>query len=129
MPFTTALSSHGITLSWGTTTIGVTSMQWSGSSAGEIDITSMESAVVEDEDWSTHKLVMKSVDYSVVDLGELTCEFFGPGGFTTYQIGTQKLLTVGGTNLSRPAFLTRIGYQISVGEYVKGSCTFRLSDT
>jgi len=126
--FTTEVSSHDITLSWGGRTFGVTAMQWSGSAVSEIDITSMDSLVIEDLNYSGHKLVKKSVDYAVVDLGELTCDYFGPGGFTTDDLGTQSTLSVGGLGLSKPAFLTKIGWQASVGEYVKGNCTFRLSD-
>lgn len=126
--FTTELSSQGITLSWGDTEFGVTSMRWSGSAASEIDITSMGSETVADEDYSTHVLVKKAIDFAVIDLGELSCEFFGPGGFTTDQIGSQKTLTVNGTNLSAPAFLTGMSQEIVAGELVKGSCTFKLSN-
>lgn len=128
MAFTTELSSQGITLFWGDTEIGVTSMRWSGSAAAEVDITSMDSNVVEDEEYSSRKLVKKSVDYAVIDPGELSCEFFGPGGFTVDQIGSQKTLTVNGTDLSAQAFLTGMSQEIVAGELVKGSCTFRLTD-
>ena len=129
MPFTTELSSQGITLSWGTTTIGVTRMSYSGSSAGEVDITSMSSTVVTDPNNTDHRLVKKDIDFSVIDLGELSCDFFGPAGFGIDVLGTKNSLSVSGLNLSSPAFLTAISHEVVVGELVRGSCTFKLSNT
>jgi len=128
MPFTTELSSQGITISWGTTVIGVTRMSYSGSAAGEIDITSLSSISVTDPNFSNHKLVKKDVDYSVIDLGELSCDFFGPCGFGINLLGTQRLLSVSRLNLGSPAFLTAISHEVVVGELVRGSCTFKLSN-
>ena len=128
MAFTTVLSSQGITLSWGTTNIGVTRMSYSGSAAGEIDITSLSSTFVTDPGFSNHKLIKKDVDYSVIDLGELSCDFFGPCGFGINLLGTQRTLSVSGLSLSSPAFLTAISHEVAVGELVRGSCTFKLSN-
>lgn len=128
MPFTTELSSQGITVLWGTTTIGVTRMSYSGSAAGEIDITSMSSLYLEDPNFSNRKLVKKDVDYSVIDLGELNCEYFGPGGFSTDLLGTQRTLAVEGLGLSSQAFLTEVSAEVVAGDLVRGSCTFKLSN-
>jgi len=128
MSFTTELSSQGIVVSWGSTRIGVTRMSYSGSAAGEIDITSMNSQTVIDPNFSQHKLVKKSVDYAVIDLGELSCEYFGPTGFGTDLLGTQNTLSVDGLALSSQAFLTAISAEVVVGELVRGSCTFKLSN-
>jgi hypothetical protein len=127
MAFTTELSSQGITLKWGTTEIGVTRMSYSGSAAGEVDITSFSSSSVTDPNFSNHVLIKKDVDYSVIDLGELSCDFFGPEGFGIDLLGTQRTLSVNGLNLSCPAFLTAISSEVVVGELVRGSCTFKLS--
>jgi hypothetical protein len=125
--FTTELSSQGIIVTWGTTDIGVTRMSYSGSAAGEIDITSMDSMSVTDPNFSTHKLIKKSVDYAVIDLGELSCEYFGPTGFGTDLLGTQATLSVNELGLNSQAFLTAISAEVVVGELVRGSCTFKLS--
>ena len=128
MSFTAVLSSQGITAQWGTTVIGVTRMSYSGSAAGEIDITSMSSTYIADPNFSNHKLIKRDVDYSVIDLGELNCEFFGPGGFNIDLLGTQRTLTVAGIDLSSPAFLTAISSEVVAGELVRGTCTFKLSN-
>lgn len=132
MPFTAAVGCQDITLRWGTTDIGVTSMQYSRSAAGEIDITAMSSEVVTDPNNTTHKLVKKSVDYGVIDMGELSCEFYGPGEFNESLVGTRRSLTVGGavsaTFSSVQAYLTQVSTQIAAGDLVKGSCTFKLSE-
>ena len=128
MAFTTELSSQGITINWGTTVIGVTRMSYSGSAAAEVDITSMNSTYVTDPNFSDRKLMKKVVDFGVIDLGELSCDFFGPSGFGTDLIGTQRDLSVTNLNFSSPAFLTAISTEVVVGELVRGSCTFKLSD-
>jgi hypothetical protein len=128
MAFTSVLSSQGITLDWGSTKIGVTRMSYSGSAAGEIDITSMNSTYVTDPNYSDHKLMKKDVDFSVIDLGELSCDFFGPCGFGIDLLGTQRTLSVSSLNLSSPAFLTAISHEVVVGELVRGSCSFKLSN-
>jgi hypothetical protein len=103
-------------------------MSYSGSAAGEIDITSMNSQTVIDPNFSQHKLVKKSVDYAVIDLGELSCEYLGPTGFGTDLLGTKNTLSVDGLALSSQAFLTAISAEVVVGELVRGSCTFKLSN-
>lgn len=128
MAFTTELSSQGITLKWGTTEIGVTRMSYSGSSAGEVDITSMNSTMITDSNNTDHKLLKKEIDYSIIDLGEVTCDFFGPPGFNIDLLGTRNNLSVSGLNLSAPAFLTGISSEVVVGELVRGTCTFKLSN-
>jgi hypothetical protein len=125
---TTELSSQGIVLHWGSADIGVTRLSYSGSSAGEIDITSMGSTSVTDPNFSNHKLMKKSVDYSVIDLGEISCDFFGPCGFDIDDLGTQRSLSVDGLNLTSPAFLTAMSTEVVAGELVRGSCTFKLSN-
>lgn len=128
MSFTTEVSSQGITVNWGTTSIGVTRMSYSGSAAAEVDITSMNSNYVTDPNFSRHKMMKKVVDFGVIDLGELSCDFFGPGGFNSRLIGTQRTLSVSELGMSSPAFLTAMSSEVVVGEFVRGSCTFRLSD-
>jgi hypothetical protein len=104
-------------------------MSYSGSAAGEVDITSMNSVYVADPNFSNHKLIKKDIDFSVIDLGELSCDFFGPGEFNTSLLGTQRNLTVTALGMSAPAFLTAMSSEVVVGELVRGSCTFKLSNT
>jgi hypothetical protein len=88
----------------------------------------MESTSAVDPNFSTHKLMKKSVDYSVIDLGEISCDFFGPHGFDIEDLGTQRTLSVSGLSLSSPAFLTAMSSEVVAGELVRGSCTFKLSN-
>lgn len=130
MSFTAVQSSHGITLSWGTTNIGVTSMQYSRSAAAEIDTTGFTNTINQDPDNTDRKYIVRSVDYAVVDPGELSCEFYGPGGFNENFLGIKRVLSLTGltTGPSTQAVLTQISTQLAVGDLIKGSCTFRLSD-
>lgn len=138
MAFTAVSTCQGITLQWGDHIIGVTGMQYSRSAAGEIDITSMSSTIYPDSSNTSRALVRKSIDYSVVDMGELSCEFFGTGSLDETHIGCLKDLSVVGlastdggdvrTLTAIKAYLTQVSTQIVAGDLVKGSCTFKLSD-
>lgn len=146
-----AVAAQGITIKWGTTEIIATSVSYNRQAQGEIDITSMESAVLTDKDNTNRRTVKKSIEFAVVDHGELNVEFVGPGGFNDTHIGLKKkiAITASGTGFSisgsgerttlgspaenfpndKYAFLTAISVQASAGELVRGNCTFRLSDT
>lgn len=125
-------TASGITLTWGSTTISATSISYSRSAPSEIDVTSMSSAVYADPENSSRKMVHKSVEYGVIDHGELTVEFFGPGRFGPTSIGQKKMLTVAGLDNAPSgifAFLTSLSVQGKAGELITGTCTFRLSHT
>ena len=140
----------GVTLSWGTTQIIATAISYNRQALGEIDLTSMESAVINDPNNTNRKLIKKSVEFGVIDHGELSVEFFGPGGFNDTHIGTKRTLSLSGSGTGFSvapggigiigsavengpngveAFLTACSVQASAGELVRGTCTFRLSDT
>jgi hypothetical protein len=111
-------------------------MQYNHAASGEIDMTSMSSTIYTDNNNSNHVMVRKCVDYSIVDMGELSCEFYGTGGFDESFVGTYNDLTVSGIGgdglVVQPngirAYLTQVSTQIEAGGLVKGSCTFKLSD-
>lgn len=133
MSFTAFQSSHGVSLAWGTTRIGLTSMQYSRSAAAEIDTTGFNNTVFQDPQNTNRKMLVKSVDYAIVDPGELSCEFYGPGGFNETLIGIKRHLSLASADgvsnsPSGPAVLTQISTQLAVGDLIKGSCTFKLSD-
>lgn len=127
--FTSIASCQGITLNWGTTVIGVTRLSYSRSSPDEIDITSMESFHNTDSDNSDRRVFIKEVDYTAVDLGEVTCDFFGPGKFDTSLIGMRRSLTIAGmsNSPSSPAYLTQMSTEVVAGDLIKGTCTFKLT--
>lgn len=133
MSFTSAVAVAGVVMRWGTTQINALSLQVSYGAEGEIDMTGINAAaVVTDPLNSQHKLVAKSVDYSIIDIGELSCEYLGPGQFNTTLIGSKRPLTItiaGSTAFSwiSQAFLTRNDHQMQAGDLVRGSCTFRFS--
>lgn len=133
MSFTSAVAVAGVALKWGTTQINPVSLQVSYGAEGEVDMTGMNAAaVVTDPLNSQHKLVAKSVDYSIIDIGELSCEYLGPGQFNTTLVGTKRPLTISiarqtGFSWSSQAFLTRNDHQMQAGDLVRGSCTFKFS--
>lgn len=151
MAWPKAVAAQGIKITWGTTEIIATSVSYNRQAQGEIDITSMESSVLTDQENTNRRTVKKSIEFAVVDHGELNLEFVGPGGFNETHIGLKKKLVITGSGsgisistgsgvqvTGNPAenfptgvqaFLTAISVQASAGELVRGNCTFRLSDT
>jgi hypothetical protein len=134
------LSSHCLSLRWGDAAFGVTSLRRSASSAVEVELTSMSSQFTSDPDNTDRKMIWKEVEACVADPGELTIEFFAVGRqmYTLPDsIGLKRLLTVnerdldgnltGNVLVSYQAILTKVDLDASVGEYVRGSVTFRLS--
>jgi hypothetical protein len=126
-----ATAAQGITITWNGFTIIATSVSYNRQAQGEVDITSMESTVQTDKNNSNRRVVRKSVEFAVVDLGEVNIEFVGPGGFNDTFIGMKSELSItGAANFPvHQAFLTALSVQASAGELVRGNCTFRLSDT
>jgi hypothetical protein len=127
-------AAQGITITWNGFTIIATSVSYSRQAPGEVDITSMESTVLTDKSNSNRRVVKKSVEFAVVDLGEVNIEFVGPGGFNDSYIGMKSQLSITGSAaanfpMGQQAFLTALSVQASAGELVRGNCTFRLSDT
>lgn len=130
MAFTAATSCQGVTLNFGAYSgIGVISMQYSRSASGEIDLTHMGSEMVTDPQNSGRKLLKKSTSFGIIDPGELTIEFYGPGGFDENAIGQKATLSIAGVDKSPScqAILTQISTQIAAGDLVKGNCTFKLT--
>jgi hypothetical protein len=93
----------------------------------------MESKTQDDKNNTNRRVVRKSVEFAVVDLGEVNMEFVGPGGFNDSYIGMKSQLSITGSAAAnfptQQAFLTALSVQASAGELVRGNCTFRLSDT
>jgi hypothetical protein len=136
---------------WGTTEIIATNISYSRQAQAEVDMTSMESRVELDPENTGRRRVRKSIEFAVMDHGELTIEFVGPGGFNDTHVGLKKTLTVTGTGTgvtnaggggltvtgsaaqnfpnNVKAFLTAISVQAAAGDLVRGNCTFRISDT
>jgi len=113
-------------------------MQYSRSAAAEVDITSMgvvggpAVTVVEDDYDSGHRLIVKSIDYGMVDPGQLSVDYYDVGQLDESHIGKKRPLTVVGSPEdsapARHAFLTELGSQYKVGEFVIGNATFKFSD-
>lgn len=127
-----------VTLSWGSIQLDVTSVQYSQSAAAEVDITSMgvvgglADTVIEDEEDDRHRLVVKSIDYGVLDPGQISIEYFDLGQLREEHVGKKRrLVVVGSPEDSAPqrfAFLTDRGSQYKVGEFVMATATFKFSD-
>lgn len=121
-----APSAQGSTVSFGGQPIGLLlSIRATGSSAGQTDITSMDSVV---EGSGSSSYVRRQYDVTVVDPGQVSITFFGVG--PTAEVGDRGSLSVeiaGATVLSGDAFLASYDVEASVGELVKGSATFQLT--
>lgn len=132
MPTVDVLASHGLTATWGATSFAPTSLQHSTSASGEIDITGMDSSVLTDQNWSSRKLVYKSTEYSVVDPGEVQMEFIANADaiLLVNDIGRKRELSFGNDSFTVTwnAILTQFSTQMQIGEYVRGNCTFKLTE-
>lgn len=130
--FPFAATAQGINVTWGTTTITITSLSYSRSAESEVDVTAMDSYLVSDtENTDRPPRLMKEVEYTIVDPGELQCEFIGPGDFGDEAPGLMKTLAVTGlTNCNGGrAILKSMSVQAKAGELITGSCTFRLTSS
>lgn len=134
-------SSHRLSLSWGTNAFAVTSLKRSASSSVEVDVTGMDSYFTSDPENTNRKMIWREVESCVADAGELAIDFIATSGSQIYaltdSIGIKKLLKVnergsdgndtGNVLISYQAILTKVDLDASVGEYVRGSVTFKLS--
>jgi hypothetical protein len=126
-------------------TFHVTSLQVNAQSGGEIDISSMSSEVVSDPANTRHKMVVPDFDTGVSARygSDVSIEFFAGAEITATNyfdvIGSKRNLTIrlpksesetasfGFQILARTALLTQMTLSGSVGEYIKGSATFKMS--
>jgi hypothetical protein len=78
---------------------------------------------------TSRRVLIKDVDYAICDKGEITCDFFGPGGLGIDSLGMVKDISIaglyGGLGL---AYLTQISTEVVAGDLVKGTCTFKLTN-
>lgn len=137
------VSGQGSTFTWGTTSFLITSVQVSNNLGNEIDITSMSSEFVTDDENTNRCLVVQDVDccFSGKGGGEVSIEFFLPSGANAISpldiVGSMRDLyfaipnianpDVSDLEVSSPAVLSQLQFGVSTGEYVKGSATFKLS--
>ena len=138
------LSGHGASVMWGTHTLTLTSLSVSASPSSEIDITSMSSEVVSDPYESSHKLVVQDYDtFASAKYGtEFSVEFYAGTAFASSHslsmVGSRRNLSLkfnvstGAASYqtyidNRTALMTQMQITGSVGEYVRGSATFKLS--
>jgi hypothetical protein len=131
---------HGAVCTWGDTRLNVQSVRASYSAPSEIDITGMKAIVDSDPNDTNRKIVRRQVDYGVRDLGEVSLEFVANTSVSNFSnlIGTRRSfsfvsssgsLDVAGYSLTSPfAYLTSFSIQAQVGDFIRGSATFKLSD-
>ena len=128
--FPNVQAAQGVSLFWGLTQIIATSISYSRSAEAEIDVTSIDSTIYVDPNNSSNKRLEKTVEYGMVDLGEVQCEFIGPSTFDETWIGAKNQLTINGLDAApsgTQAYLKNSSIQAKAGELVTGSCTFRLT--
>jgi hypothetical protein len=133
-------SSHCLKLYWGGNVFYANSIKRSASSATEVDVTSMDSTITSDPKNTNRKMIWREVDSCIADPGEVAVDFWAVKedlyGLPD-ALGYKKLLQVKevGTDgretsnvlLSYQCILTKVDIEANVGEYVRGSVTFRLS--
>jgi hypothetical protein len=129
------LSSHSLRLSWGGSVVYAESIKRTASSSSEVDVTGMNSYITEDNENTDRKMIWKEVESCVADPGELNVEFLAVSADITDlpdSVGCKRSLQVveketGNTLMSYQAILTQVSFDAAVGQYVRGSVTFRLS--
>lgn len=140
MPFVEPFSSHCLRLYWGDDVFYANSIKRAASSSTEIDITNMDSTITSDPNNTDRKMIWKEVESCVADPGEVTVDFWAVKedmyGLPD-AIGYKRLLNVkerdadgndtSNVLLSYQCILTKVDLEANVGEYVRGSVTFRLS--
>lgn len=119
--------SQGSTVMFGDSPIGsVLSIAGSPGSASFADITSATTAVIGSLEDAR---IIKESTVLVVDPGSVTVRLLGMPPYSRADIGSRGTLTfnTNGGSLSFEAFLETFEVEASVGELLKGSCTFRFS--
>ena len=139
----TKVSSQGVRLRFGLTAndeIDVISISTTASAEGEIDITGMNAHTLQDNANTGNKVVIREVDYGVIDLGEIQVEFFGPSATAGWLGMKRQVSIVGGGAGATPqlnttfgkvtyGIVTNVSTQIVAGDLVKGTLTLRLSNS
>jgi hypothetical protein len=133
-------SSHYLKLYWGGNVFYANSIKRSASSAVEVDITSMNSTITSDPDNTDRKMIWKEVESCVADPGEIAVDFWAVSADLEGlpdALGYKRLLQVrkvddfgnetGDVLVSYQCILTKVDLDANVGEYVRGSVTFKLS--
>lgn len=134
-PWPDAVPASGVTMSWNGFSFQPTSISYQRSAAGEIDCTGIDDEQVKDKKNTGRFLIKKRVDFGVIDPGELTIEFVGPPSLNESQIGLKDTLRVSAAKGldncpdNVKAILTSVSAQAQAGELVRGSATFRLTDS
>ena len=128
--FPLATLATGIDVTWGIHVLTVTSVSYSRAAAAEIDVTNLGSLYYGDPNNTDHKMVVKEIDFGMIELGEVQCEFFGASTFSESHIGTRAAISI--TNMANApggtqAYLTSLSINAKAGELISGSCTFKVS--
>jgi hypothetical protein len=111
----------------------VVSLQHGRQAGGEVDVTSFSSEVTYDPNNTDHAMVVKDVDYGVVDPGSVGLSFQANTDILALldYVGTKRTLSFssedGSFSVSFGAFLTEISFDAKVGSMIEGSCTFKLT--
>jgi hypothetical protein len=136
-----AISGQGTKFTWGTSTFLLTSVSVQIGGQGDIDITSMSSKTVQDDENTGKWLVHRDVDVAFAGEAdvELSVEFLAEAWIKDAKemVGRKRNLVMSfpaddegegeGFSLSSKAVLRQMSLGVSTGEFVAGSATFRLS--
>jgi hypothetical protein len=145
------ITSQGTKVVWGGIELRATSVTYSASAGDEIDITSLASVVVTDPNNSYRRFVQREFDACFSgDAAEVTVEFFAAANTNLRNlVGYRRQLTVNMPETETGGFVTTISnvpgfvdaahsfsgfavlgsvsYTATVGDYVRGSATFRMT--
>jgi len=131
-PHGSPTASKGLECTWAGFMLNVKSLSYSRSASAEVDITCMDSSAQTDEKNSTRRLTVKSVDYGIIDPGEVQLEFLtGANGLTLSSLIGRKSELKFKTDefeVASQAILTQFSMQMQVGEFITCNCTFKFTE-
>jgi len=131
-PHGSPTATNGLECTWAGFRFAVRSLSYSRSASAEVDITCMDSSAETDSNNSTRRLAVKSVEYGIVDPGEVQLEFLASAAGLTLSnlIGRKSELSFSTDEfeVASQAILTQFSSQMQVGEFITCNCTFKFTE-
>ena len=131
-PHGSPTATKGLECTWAGFTLGVKSLSYSRSASAEVDITCMASTAETDASNSTRKLAVKSVEYGIIDPGEVQLEFqtnvTGLGLSNLIGRKSELIFKTDEFTVQTQAILTQFSMQMQVGEVITCNCTFKFTE-
>lgn len=131
-PHGSPTATSGLACTWAGFTFAVRSLSYSRSASAEVDITCMDSSAETDASNSTRRLTVKSVEYGIIDPGEVQLEFqtnaTGLGLRNLIGRKSELKFKTDEFEVASQAILTQFSMQMQVGEFITCNCTFKFTE-